>query len=263
MAGEGPRAASVQGVKRSDLAETDGDLSYQVRAVQRALRILYSFSREKQEFSLGDMAELLGVHKSTALRLLSTLESARFVSHDSARGVYRLGAATVELGGVYLAGIPVEQLAFPYLQQLASDTGLTVNLGVLDGTSVIVLASVEGAELFAVRSSTGVRNRVIQSSIGKAILAEMSDDELRTLFGKNERIIEAASATRKLGFATDDEETAPGIRCVGVSIRSKPGTVRAGLSISGLATSLGDKEVRVLAGRLRVTADEIGRGLSA
>jgi DNA-binding IclR family transcriptional regulator len=245
------------------LAETDGDLSFQVRAVQRALKILYSFSREKQEFSLGEMAELLGVHKSTALRLLSTLESERFVSHDPVSGAYRLGVATVELGGVYLAGIPVEQLAFPYLQQLATDTGLTTNLGILDGTSVIVLASVEGTELFAVRSSTGVRNRLAQSSIGKAIIADMSDDELRALYGKNQRLVEIAGETRKRGFATDDEETAPGIRCVGVSICSARGTARAGLSISGLVTNLGDDEVRALAERLKATAAEIGRELYA
>jgi DNA-binding IclR family transcriptional regulator len=177
-------------------------------------------------------------------------------------GVYRLGVATVELGGVYLSGIPVEQLAFPYLQRLASDTGLTSNLGIIDGASVIVLASVEGTELFAVRSSTGVRNRVTQSSIGKAILAEMSEAELGALYGKNQRLFEIAAETRKRGYATDDEETSPGIRCVGVPIRSKGETVKAGLSISGLVTSLGNEEVRALAERLKATAVEIGRELS-
>jgi len=252
--------------------ESFSEPNYQVRAVARALRLLTYFGRGREECSLADAAQFLGVQKSTALRILSALQSERFVERTPITGHYRLGVRTLEVAAVYLDHLRIEAVAAPYLKRLASQTGFTASLGILDGTSVVYIASVEGSQPFAIRASTGVRSVAHCSSTGKALLATLDADDLARLYGAEEMpvyttnsigtlaaLVAELAVIRSRGYAIDDQETSEGVRCVAAPVRDHTGLAIAAVSVSGLASKLNSSLVAATASVVVSSATEISR----
>ena len=115
-----------------------------VQSVDRALTILEMLAREG-EAGVTEIAAELGVHKSTAFRLLATLESHRLVEQDGDRGRYRLGVGNLRLAGATTARLDLVTEARPVCRQLAADTGETVNITVRSETSALYLDQVAGS----------------------------------------------------------------------------------------------------------------------
>src|SRR3954471_6811344 len=116
------------------VGDTEAGGGASVQSVDRALTILDLLAREG-EAGVTDIAADLGVHKSTAFRLLATLEAHRLVEQDGERGRYRLGVGNLRLAGATTARLDLVQEARPVCRQLAADTGETVNITVRSGTS--------------------------------------------------------------------------------------------------------------------------------
>ena len=252
--------------------ESFSEPNYQVRAVARALRLLTYFGRGREECSLADAAQFLGVQKSTALRILSALQLEHFVERSAITGHYRLGVRTLEVAAVYLDHLRVEAVAAPYLKRLASQTGFTASLGILDGTSVVYIASVEGSQPFAIRASTGVRSVAHCSSTGKALLATLEANDLARLYGAEElpvytansigtleALVAEVAAIRGRGYAIDDQETTEGVRCIAAPLRDHTGRAIAAVSVSGLASKLNPSLVAATASVVVSSATEISR----
>lgn len=246
--------------------------NYQVRGITRALRLLTHMSRVTSDCSLRDAARVLDVQKSTALRILATLTNEGFVERDPGTGNYRLGVRTVEIAAAYLGSTSITQVATPHLNALATQFGITANLGILDGSWLIYIASVEGTKPFAVRAATGIRTKAHCSSAGKALLATLSDDDLEGLYpgeeidGFTDRSIrtlsqlrEALAIVRKQGYALDEGETQEGVRCVGAAIYGHIDQPIAGLSVSGLAFNVTSDEMPLLSDAVVRHAAEISR----
>src|SRR6478735_5124641 len=125
-----------------------------VQSVDRALTILELLARDG-EAGVTDIAAELGVHKSTAFRLLATLEAHRMVEQDGDRGRYRLGVGNLRLAGATTARLDLVTEARPVCRQLAADTGETVNVTVRSETSALYLDQVV-AGASAVQSPTWV-----------------------------------------------------------------------------------------------------------
>src|SRR5512145_2022171 len=132
-------------------------MSISVRAVERALDILQCFGKDKHTLSLTQIAEQVGMHKSTIHRLLATLESKRFITRDKTTGMYQLGFRFIELASVMLKDLDVQRWAQPYLQHLSMESGETVDLAVLDGSDVIYLQVVESAQRVKIAAAVGER----------------------------------------------------------------------------------------------------------
>ena len=113
---------------------TDGVSGTQ--AVDRALGILKWFDERTPELTVGEVAERLGVHRSTAARLLAALERQGLVEVDSQTGRYRLGLRLVSLAGLVLNRFPVRGLARDVLRELRDETQETAYLGLLDAWSM-------------------------------------------------------------------------------------------------------------------------------
>lgn len=120
-------------------------MSESVRAVERSLGVLLCFSQEDPVLSLTQIAERVGIPKSTGHRLLATLESKRFVSRDHATGNYRLGFRLIELAALVFRHAELERCVQPHLHRLSAECGETVDLAILDGTHVVYLQVVESA----------------------------------------------------------------------------------------------------------------------
>jgi DNA-binding IclR family transcriptional regulator len=236
--------------------ERRGESAYHTRAVTRAFQILESFTVQDFELSVADLYDRLGIHKSTLVRLLQCLVDEGFIEQSPVTGGYRLGIKTFELGSLYhrVRMMNIGVLARPSMQQLAGRLHLSANLAIRDRHEIVYVETVEpiGSPL-RMAYSAGDRFGVHHTALGKALIAFLSPEELEDLLEQiklvsltprtittAEKLAEELWEVRERGYAVDDEESLPGLRCVGAPIWSHDRVVAA-LSASG-STLLATRE---------------------
>jgi len=221
----------------------NGGTAAPVQSVDRALTILELLARGG-ESSVTEIAAGLGVHKSTAFRLLATLETHRLVEQVNDRGRYRLGVGNLRLAGATTARLDVVSEARPVTRQLASDTGETVNITVLSDESALYLDQVAGNSALQSHNWVGQRIPLHATSNGKVLLSELSDAELaaalpdlprftaHTITSRRELVAQLAEV-RRVGYAVAVDELEMGLTAAAAPIRSAHGDIIASMSISG------------------------------
>jgi IclR family KDG regulon transcriptional repressor len=249
-------------------------LSQSVRAVERALDILLCFTPDNPTRSLTQIAEQAGMHKSTVLRLLTSLENKHFVSRDKATAMYQLGFRFIELASIMLRNIDIQQWAQPYLQRLSTESGETVDLAVLDGNQVVYLKVVESTQRVKIAAAVGERLPVFCTATGKAFLAYLPEEQMcaileRELTPFTENTLACVSdlyadlrATRERGFAISEQEYEKDINAVAAPILNADGCPVAVVAIVGPSFRLTRERMLVLGHSIRATtaaiADEVG-----
>ncbi|MDR7515623.1 MAG: IclR family transcriptional regulator [Armatimonadota bacterium] len=248
--------------------------NYQIRAVQRALHVLTSFTAAEPEMSLSRLAAKTRLHKATLVRMLRCLESLGFI-RQTAVGTYQLGLKVFELGSVYyVTQLNVERLARPWMERLVDRWGLTANLAVLDDGQIVYIAIVEPKRALRVQFSVGSRFAAHCTSLGKALLSGLDDREVDRILARRglPRMTEFTitdptdlkrqlAAVRARGYAVDDQESIPNVRCVGVPLRDHRGRVVAALSLSGSILDLTDQMIRAVASDLLEASAAISRAM--
>ena len=154
-----------------------------VQSVDRALRILEILARSG-ESGVTEIAATLDVHKSTAFRLVATLEQHGLVEQVEGRGKYRLGVGLLRLAGATSARLDVVQEARPLCKQLAAATGETVNLATLSRHSALYLDQVAGPSALQPHNWVGQHIPLHATSNGKVLMAWLADADLRDLLGR-------------------------------------------------------------------------------
>ena len=241
-----------------------------VQSVERAVTILEILARSG-EAGVTDIAGELGVHKSTAFRLVSTLEQGGLVEQAEDRGKYRLGVGILRLAGATTARLDVVQESRSVCRKLASDTGETVNIAVLSDRSALYLDQVAGASALQPHNWVGQHIPLHATSNGKILLSGLPDDELdRTLHGlpaytdatitTKKRLRRELDQVRAQGYAVAVDELEVGLTAMAAPIRNARGDVIASLSVSGPTFRLHDR-VDELLPTLTGTATEISRRL--
>lgn len=218
-----------------------------------------------------ELCERIGLHKSTVHRLVSVLEQNRFVEKTQA-GKYRLGLKLFELGSRAVAGLDLRERARPHLEKLAFETNETVHLCVLDEGEVLYVDKVEPDRSVRLSSSVGRRIPAHCTSVGKAMMAYMSEAEVDAIIQRyglhrfTRHTITTAAAlkinlneVRTLGYAKDWEENEEGVKCLGAPVRDYTGRVVAAISLSGPAFRINDKSLTVFATAIK----SAGKALSA
>lgn len=220
--------------------------TYQIRALDRGLDILESFSLQNPELSIGQIGERTNLPKPTIVRLLSVLTERGFVERVPGAERYRLGVRTLEVGSVFLQSTSIETEANPIMRRLADETGQTANLGILDRYDVVHIEVVAPDRPVRFWASIGKREEAHISGLGKVLLAALPATEIdaylpqpRTRITEN-TITEASALHVELqlvaqqGYAIDNEESNPGVVCIAAPIHDATGRIAAAVSISGL-----------------------------
>jgi DNA-binding IclR family transcriptional regulator len=232
-------------------AEAAGGL---VQSVDRALTILELLARDG-ESGVTEIAAELGVHKSTAFRLLATLEAHRLVEHVGERGRYRLGVGNLRLAGATTARLDLVTEARPVCRQLAQDTGETVNITVRSENSALYLDQVQaGSSAVASHNWVGQHIPLHATSNGKVLLSELPEKELAALaktfprftdstVTSRKRLAEELVAVREQGYAVAVDELEVGLTAVAAPVRNAHGDVIASMSVSGPTYRLNDERV--------------------
>jgi IclR family acetate operon transcriptional repressor len=211
---------------------------------------------ERQALRVAEAADLLGVARSTAHRLLTALRRRGFVMQDRPNGAYRPGPALVEIGLAAVSRIDIRRVARPVLEEVQEQTQETVSLAVLEGTAIRFVDCAESPRSVRVGNRTGVVRPAHASAVGKAILAGLSDAELDRRYPAEELPAAATPAAlthrdalkaelaqiRTDGYALNWEESADGVCAVAVALRDTAGQPLAALGVAAPCSRMGDPE---------------------
>ncbi len=242
-----------------------------VQSVDRALTILEVLARVG-EAGVTELAAELDVHKSTAFRLIATLEQHRLVEQSGDRGKYRLGDGVLRLAGATTARLDLVQEARPVCRQLASDTGETVNIAVLSDRSALYLDQVAGSSALQPHNWVGQHIPLHATSNGKVLLSGLDQRRLDEVLGslstytshtitKKRELRGELDRVRELGYAVAVDELEVGLTAVAAPIRNSHGDVVASMSVSGPTFRLSADRVDDVARRLVEAAEEVSHRL--
>jgi DNA-binding IclR family transcriptional regulator len=241
-----------------------------VQSVDRAVTALEIIARSGQA-GVGEVATALGVHKSTASRLLGALESRELVEQAGERGRYRLGFGLLRLAGSIPGQLDLTGQGAQVCADLAEALGETVNLAVLQGRHVVNIHQVHGQSAITVNNWVGRPTPLHATSSGKVVLAGLGVAAREDLLGPElERFTEAtvvdlAALHRQLdraaaeGFAVTVEEYEVGLNAIASPILSFGGTLVGAVSVSGPAYRLSPSVLQSAVSAVTGAAHEISR----
>ncbi len=217
--------------------------------VAKGLSVLELLARSTAPVRLSSVAEQLGLQKSNAHRLLSTLATLGYVTQETETGRYHATLKTWELGASIIAEHPTKRAAAPYLQDLHRATSETVNLVILDGLEVLYLDKILTTRPLRVSTQVGTRLIAVLTAAGKSILAHEPDPEpiLEASKAKFERaadldipaFMDELERVRATGYATHEGTT--GVLTVAAPIMGRGDRAAASLSISAPTDRLNGK----------------------
>jgi len=247
-----------------------------IKSVQRAIRVLKSFTSDNPEMELSKIAKKDNLPKSTTHRILNTLKREGFISQNKTNGKYKLGSGLFELGNLAFKSVELREVTLPYLEKLSRECGEAVHLGVLrDEEIVSVEVSPSEVGLFNLKVGIYVGDRapLYCTGVGKATLAFQPEGKIRQIlkkkrkkFTKNtivekERLEQELQKIREKGYAVDNMEHEKGVRCVAAPIRNHTGRVFGALSISGPSVRVTKENIPELAGKGKKVAKQISKEL--
>ncbi|WP_084211093.1 IclR family transcriptional regulator [Pseudonocardia acaciae] len=232
--------------------------SNRLSSVDNALRLLVLLG-ERRALRVADAADGLGVARSTAHRLLSSLREHGFALQDRANGAYRPGPVLTEVGLAAVGGIDIRRVARPVLEELRDQTGETVSLSLLEGRNVRFVDCVEGTRSVRVGDRTGLALPAHCTAGGKVLLAALSPAELTRRYAGHELTVRTESsigawdelerelaAVRRENYAINREEGEHGISAVATAVRDPAGAPLAALAVVVPAGRLDEDVVREL-----------------
>ncbi|GGF30481.1 IclR family transcriptional regulator [Youhaiella tibetensis] len=242
-------------VKAKPTARSAGSGDESLKSLNKVVRILECFSTSHRTLSLADICARTGYPRSTTHRLLAAMREVGFVEQDRERDHYRLGLRLFEFGNIVLANLELHREGRAIVDALNRLTGHAVHLAVFDGLSAVVIQRTESHADGSVPATMVENSPAYCTSVGKAILAYQPLEVL-------ERVVDAGlkrytettitdraslerelATTRERGFAIDEGEHQPGLRCVGAPIRNQSGAVFAAISVSSPAWQLPLSEI--------------------
>jgi DNA-binding IclR family transcriptional regulator len=245
-----------------------GKKYFMVGSLEKGLQVIELLA-EKEPLSVSQVGAALEINRSASHRFLATLRELGYVEKDE-EGKYRLTFRMLEQGMKSLDRFEIRRTARPFLQRLSVLTHETVNLGFWDGQSIIHLDKIDSQNILRMDSRIGSRAEAYCTALGKAILAWLPEEELtayleaagfephgpNTLEGPAELRVNLLDIRNK-GYAVDDEEMAPGLRCLAAPVFDFTGFPRYALSISGPATRVDFNVIGSIEADLRQTCEEL------
>jgi len=224
---------------------------YSVPAVERALSVLQCLGNSKRGFSISEIGRRLNIPKSSAHLILTTLERRGFLQRNTQTGRYHFGLQLVSLSRSALENLDLREEAKPFLRSLMQESGLTVHMAVLERDEAVIIEKVEAPGLVRLASWIGRRLDLNCTGVGKVLLAFLPQDELDQLLKtavfarhNSHTIISKSALRRELllvkqsGYALDDEEDEPGLRCIGAPVFGPNGRAMAAISVAGTTSQI-------------------------
>ncbi|WP_165772130.1 IclR family transcriptional regulator domain-containing protein [Niveispirillum lacus] len=240
---------------KADAAERSGN----VQVLSRAIAILNHLAQADGGGSLTEIGTAVGLAASTTHRLLTSLESERYVRFDAETKLWSVGVQAFIMGNGFVRSRDLVRLARPHMRALMEASGETVNLAIEDQGAAVYLSQVECREMMRTFARLGARVPMHCSGVGKALLSALSQALLtrhidrhgqirmtaRTITDRGALMADLAAGRRR-GYAIDDEEHAVGLRCVAAPIFNEHGDAVGAVSLSGPMARITDVRMAAL-----------------
>lgn len=245
------------------MAVTEKD-PYLVPGLVRGLTLLQAFTPQRPEQSLSQLAQALGITRSAAFRSVHTLVREGFLLPVRDGRHYRLGPAVLRLSYGYLASRELLEIAQAPLEQLRDATDWSAHLGVLDGRHVLYLIRLPASDGLSALVHVGSRLPAPRTAMGRILLAQKTEPELRKLLADQPAgAIAAAVSQWREDYGADTVlhlgRFESGLCSVAAPIRDMSGAVVAAIS----ATKFSDTAPDVVQAEVSKAAQAISRSMGA
>ena len=259
-------------------APTDGEhASTTVQSVERTLDILEALAAARRPLALSEISTGVGLHTSTAHRLLATLIERGYARHDES-GKYALGTRLADIAGRVNAQSDIRTEARPSLERLSAQIGETANLSLRRGDALVYIDQVQSERLVRMFIGVGFSAPLYCTGAGKLFLAYGAEGEsereftrylLETRFEARTRytlitphaLRDELRRIRARGYSFDNEEMEEGVICVAAPIFDRQGQVTAAISVSGPSSRLKEDHIAETIAPVCAAAAEISARL--
>jgi IclR family KDG regulon transcriptional repressor len=246
-------------------------MSESVRAVDRALDVLLCFTNQTPELTMTQIAEQVGIHKSTAHRLLATLENKRFIQRDPETGIYRLGIRLLQMAYLTLEQNDLRRLAAPFMHYLCDQYEENIDLTVLDDTDVVFINIFEGPHRVKLAAAIGQRLPAFATASGKAILGFLPDKQVRRILDRGmpkltqytaqspEDVFKNLELIRERGFAISEQELEEQVNAVAAPILDQENHPIGSIAVAGPAFRLTHERMVEIGPKLSATTKQLSQ----
>ena len=226
-----------------------------VQSIDRAVSILKCFTENKRELKLSEIAEQLGLNKSTVHGILSTLKYHRLISQDEKTQKYRLGLYLIELGEHVICSMDVRSIAYPIIEEICKELEETVHVVILDGIEVVYIDKKECDKSIKISTKIGARNLAYSTADGKVMLAYLDLETQMKMIPENiekltpntiinkQMVIKELAEIKKRGYAFDYEENIVGLICVAAPVFDYSGQAKYGISVMGPTIRMTEEKI--------------------
>lgn len=245
-----------------------------VQSLSRGLKLLEAVVTAGGGLSNAEADGVLPVERSSTYRLLQTLVAEGFLRQDRQTKRFFSGPKVLRLASQVIQSSRLSQACYPYLEELTRLTGETSHCATLCGAQVLLSEHVLSPHAVGVTSTSPRMEPVYCTALGKALVADLSDPQLRTLlevsrfkaFTPNtitswRGFLRELERVRKEGIAVDDEEYSSGVRCVAAPVRDFSGRCVGAIGISGLRARLTKKQMAISSRHVKTVAAKLCRDL--
>lgn len=217
-----------------------------VQSFARGLEVIRSFSAEAPQQTLSEVAARTGLTRAGARRILLTLQTLGYVESDGR--LFRLTARILDLGFAYLSSMPIWNLAEPVMEALVEEVKESCSAAVLEGTDIVYVLRVPTHKIMRNTLGVGSRLPAYCTSLGRVLLADLSDDELVKRLKASrpkaltkhtvtdlEALLAKVQQVRRQGWCLVNQELEEGLISLAAPITNRAGRCIAALNISGQA----------------------------
>jgi IclR family KDG regulon transcriptional repressor len=242
-------------------------------SLHNALLILRSYTLDRPEQGITEIAQSLQMGKSTVHRIVSTLAEEGFLTKDPETQKYKLGYSVLALCGVVTANLDIYNESLPIVRKLVDTVGETAHIGILEGTDVIYLLKVECNHYVRFLTHVGRRNPLHCTSSGKVLLAHKDPSFIENYLSRGlkaytantihtpDRLLKELAAIKKQGYATSYEELLEGVHSVAAPVYDYTGQVVAAVTVVGPKQRMGHSKTSFFVKHVVEASNTISRNL--
>lgn len=260
----------AEGKAQRDRAGSEGS---RIAVIDKAVSVLDALLPIAGGLTPTEVATIIETNRSTAFRLLTSLEHAGLLNRDAESGRYRLGVKLLRYGGAVRASMSIIKIAEPVLLDLRDETRQTTLLAMREGWGARCLLRLPGPEVDVRSWASGEWLPLHVGAATQALMSAMSDDEVDRYLTENENwrtargergpddIRATVSETRERDWALDEADATPGIASLGTIIDTSPGTPEYAISVAGLAYHYSGMDLDRTVAKVRAAAADISQRL--